>query len=125
MKQPLKQIDAYSIDSSTNNRRYRKDRIIELAKLLTEDLEKEKRKEESLCQVCYYDKSRIGGAAITFRPCGCCGKEQCYASTCTDVLCLDCAKELTLCKHCGALIDLTKTHWKTTKEILDKMEGIK
>jgi len=31
----------------------------------------------------------------------CCGKDQLYGNTRTDALCLECAQETMLCKHCG------------------------
>ena len=52
------------------------------------------------CKACFY-ASRIGGAAITVRPCMSCGSREHYGSTNTDVLCSKCANAGDLCKHCG------------------------
>ena len=77
-----------------------------LAENLKKDPDGKNRHKKQLCKVCYYTRgSRIGGAAITFRDCGVCGKEQSYGSTTTDALCLECAREQMLCKHCGADIN--------------------
>jgi len=81
--------------------------IIEAGIKLASDPEKKERKKNSLCPICHYWKnSRIGGAAITFKPCGICEKEMCFSSTCTDKICPECALENQLCKQCGADIDL-------------------
>jgi len=52
------------------------------------------------CKACFY-ASRLGGAAITTRPCMSCGSREVYGSTNTDVLCAPCATAGDLCKHCG------------------------
>lgn len=44
---------------------------------------------------------RVGGAAVTTRPCGLCGVDQGFGSTCTDALCISCASVNELCKHCA------------------------
>ncbi|MFY2597064.1 hypothetical protein ACOTHJ_13500 [Achromobacter xylosoxidans] len=92
---------------------------IKYAQALTTDPEADKRKEECLCQVCYYHSQRygrVGGAACTSRPCMCCDKVMNFASTLTDVLCKDCAKETDLCCRCGADMNLhERTSWPTPK----------
>lgn len=52
------------------------------------------------CKACFY-AGRIGGAAMTYRPCMSCGARTLYGSTNTDVLCAPCATDGDLCKHCG------------------------
>ena len=89
----------------TNLAAMRKRSILESARKLTDDPDREARVEKCLCVVCHYG-SRLGGAAITNQPCMSCGKDQTFSSTDTDVLCLDCAKAGRLCAHCGADIDL-------------------
>lgn len=62
------------------------------------------------------EKDYADGAAITLEPCMRCGEMQTYGSTNTDALCLPCAKETGLCKHCGgdlALRERRKT-WPTS-----------
>ena len=71
-----------------------------------EDPQREKRLEESLCTGCFYEKSRIGGAAITFRQCAFCTEMLNSGNTNIDIMCRDCAKAAGLCRHCGCDIDM-------------------
>lgn len=80
--------------------------LLKMAARLSADIEKEQRLAQHLCKACYYRGPSIGGAAITVAACGCCGKEETYATTCTDALCLTCAQTHSLCKHCGGDIDM-------------------
>lgn len=88
---------------------YNKAHINEItAKLIKyySDEEKAIRKSKNLCKCCfYYNTSRIGGAAITTRPCAECDTEMHFGNTCTDIFCDKCANKLNLCKHCGAKMD--------------------
>jgi hypothetical protein len=52
------------------------------------------------CKACFYS-GRLGGQAITARPCMSCTSREVYGSTNTDVLCAACATAGDLCKHCG------------------------
>lgn len=79
--------------------------LVERAKSLAEDRQRGQRIAEGLCPACYYLRVRVGGSAITRRPCGACGEPQTYASTATDVLCSPCAKSYGLCRRCGADLD--------------------
>ena len=49
---------------------------------------------------------------MTTRPCAICHKDVLYGSTCTDVLCDECAKLHDLCKHCGADRELRRNRRK-------------
>lgn len=88
---------------------------------LADDMKNDPRKDERLaqheCKACFYS-SRIGGAAMTTRPCMSCGKVEMYGSTATDVLCMDCAKKHALCKHCGGDLNMKagRKNWPTPKE---------
>lgn len=66
---------------------------------LLNDSDKEEREKVSECKYCYYSRN-IGGASCTTRDCACCGKTMHFGSTNTDSLCLDCANQHFLCKHC-------------------------
>lgn len=73
----------------------------------TTDNNRSARRASLECKTCYYIyTSRIGGAAMTTRPCGICSVEQLYSSTNTDKICLNCAKNYSLCKYCGADLEL-------------------
>lgn len=79
--------------------------VLDRAREIAEDTRKEERLKRHECKACFYS-SRIGGAAMTTRPCMCCGKELMHSSTATDVLCLDCARQHSLCKHCGGDLEM-------------------
>lgn len=70
------------------------------------DTQKAQRLKYHVCKHCYYVVNRIGGAAITTKPCRICDTPQTYSSTFTDTLCMDCAKHNGLCKQCGGDIDM-------------------
>ena len=71
------------------------------------DPEKKKRlNEDVLCKFCYYyGTGRIGGQVFTTVPCAECEEDMTFPSTCTDVLCKECAKEIGNCKRCGQKLD--------------------
>jgi ribosomal protein S27E len=79
--------------------------VVELAEKMIKDPQKAGRLAAQECKACHYS-SRIGGCAMTTRPCMSCGEDQMYGSTNTDVLCLSCAKKHKLCKHCGGDLDI-------------------
>lgn len=106
MNQPKREWNKEDIRNST----YRnKSHIEEMTKKMIRyyaDDNKSSRKSKHLCKYCFYiNTSRIGGCAITIRPCSNCEKEMPFSNTCTDVFCNKCAEELKLCKHCGAKMD--------------------
>jgi len=71
------------------------------------DLDRAKRMERHECRWCFYARSsRIGGQAITNKPCESCGVDQCYSSTQTDRVCRPCGVRLNICVSCAADIDL-------------------
>lgn len=84
---------------------------LKMAEKLTNDPDRERRMERYTCVSCFYIP-RMGGAAVTFQPCACCGQKQGYGSTNTDALCLECAKKHKLCKHCMGDIDLRERRRK-------------
>lgn len=76
-------------------------------KAYDEDKSRKYRLEEGLCKYCYYIMKghTFAGQMITHTNCHECGKEMVFPTTMTDALCLECAKKLNLCKHCGATMD--------------------
>lgn len=76
-------------------------------KAYDEDKSRKYRLEEGLCKYCYYIMRghTFAGQMITHTNCHECGKEMVFPTTMTDALCLECAKKLNLCKHCGATMD--------------------
>ncbi len=75
------------------------------AEEVTNDARKQERLSSHECKACFYS-SRIGGAAMTSRPCMSCGSVEMYGSTNTDVLCRSCATQHELCKHCGGDLEI-------------------
>lgn len=94
--------------------------ITNLAENINTDANKSLRISQCECKACFYVKSaggRIGGAAMTTRACMSCAKETMYGSTNTDVLCLICATEHSLCKHCGGDLEMRsgRRKWPVSK----------
>ena len=71
-----------------------------------DDVKKKLRLASGSCRWCYYMASKIGGSAMTTQPCGICGEDQMYGSTCVDRICLPCGKKQELCVHCGGDIKM-------------------
>lgn len=81
--------------------------MVASARGMLEDGERAERLRKQKCVACYYwNKNRIGGAAITTRPCGICEVEMTFGNTCTDVLCEKCARKHRVCLQCGADMEL-------------------
>lgn len=106
--------DRYLLVSNTNRAKSRVDSALALAQRLTDDSDKTARLGAQLCKACHYF-SRMAGAACTAQPCACCASPQMYGSTATDVLCHSCAKEHSLCKHCGGDLEMrvARRKWPT------------
>lgn len=80
---------------------------IERAERAFADLDREKRLERQECRWCYYaHPSRLGGAAITHKPCDTCNEVMTFSNTCTDRICKPCGERLGLCVRCCADINL-------------------
>lgn len=80
------------------------------------DGRKAERRARLECVACFYG-GRIGGAAMTSRPCMCCGSRELYSSTATDALCRPCATAGDLCKRCGGDREMRvrRRVWPTAK----------
>lgn len=107
MQQPKRELTLDDVRHYTHfNRKSLKD-WIERAERAWADLDREKRLERHECRWCFYAMStRIGGAAMTNKPCDRCETVMQFASTSTDRLCRPCGEKLGLCVSCGADIDL-------------------
>lgn len=103
MNQPKANIDTVSVQRATDHAKYYVETTAEQLMRYWQDPERKDRLASGECRFCFYMmRGRIGGAAMTSRPCAVCEKDVIYGSTNTDVLCLPCATEHQLCKHCGA-----------------------
>lgn len=100
--------------------------VLELAAQMTNDPDKATRIEAHLCKACFY-ASRMGGAAMTMRTCGCCGSEELYGSTDTDAFCKPCATKNDLCKHCGGDIEMRvrRKNWPNSDKVLQPSDQTK
>lgn len=103
MRQDFKaNISQCSVERATDYAKYISEDYVAKSLQFLSDGNKADRIRRGLCKTCFYFRlSRVGGAAMTSRPCGICGEEQHYGSTATDPLCLACANEWKLCKQCG------------------------
>lgn len=112
MRQPAKVLTpATAVLASAKAKAVGRD-YVRMAERFNSDSDKQARKSRHQCKTCWYILGKVGGAAMTVRPCACCAEEQTYGSTCTDVLCLKCAKEHELCAHCGGDIDMRERRKK-------------
>lgn len=108
MKARRKKCDNATIEFATYSAKSRIFKTIELANKYKIDPRKKERHDSQLCPVCFYNKSRIGGAAMTQIQCAECEEELSFSNTNVDVMCKNCAKQYNLCKHCGGDIDAKK-----------------
>lgn len=108
MQRPYRPLSPSSMEHATRIANAKVQEWLTRASKLTEDPDKAQRLAAHRCKACYYGGARIGGAAVTSQPCGCCGKEQTYSSTATDALCLSCAEQHHLCKQCGGDLEMDK-----------------
>lgn len=107
MQRPKAKIDAYSVESATTRAIDWRESVVKSAIGVLTDHEKDHRLKLCLCVTCYYvNNSRIGGSAITNRPCGVCEQDMTFCNTCTDVVCSECGKQHELCVRCGADLKL-------------------
>ena len=117
MERAAPEFDEYLLLSHTDSARRRVDNAIKLARDLENDSDKDGRLLRQRCKACHYFTG-IAGQAFTTQPCACCGKPQTYSSRSTDVLCMECAKEHDLCKHCGGDIEMRtqRRDWPVTAQ---------
>ncbi len=101
MNRPARRLDIVAMVSATDRADSYMAEYIKTAQRLQDDPEREKRITTNQCRYCFYASGRIGGAAMTSQPCSGCGTVQTFGNTNVDVLCPPCAKEHSLCCHCG------------------------
>jgi hypothetical protein len=106
-------VEAAFIYRATDQAKFAVAETIRNAQKLQEDSDRAKRHAKAECLACFYLWGRIGGAAITTTQCGRCETEITFGNTCVDVLCLECAKRLGLCVHCGGDMELKHRRKRT------------
>lgn len=118
MREPYKpNVDNLGISNRTYTQRYYADEIVKRAAIIAGDTKRTERLAKCECVLCF-TSGRVGGAMCTTTICGLCDEVLHFGSTCTDVLCPECAKKHGLCKHCGGDIDLKQRRkpWIKPKE---------
>lgn len=99
-------VDLASVEFRNSGHRHMINHYRSFLKKVDEDADRKKRLLSALCPVCYYNQSRIGGAACTRAQCAFCDAILNSGNTNIDVMCQRCAASYGLCKHCGADVDL-------------------
>jgi hypothetical protein len=105
MKRDPRPITPKSVASATLISSSRVKSAMKLAEKLRDDPDRERRLASHRCLACFYFTG-LAGQAFTQRDCGACGCSQTYPSTSTDALCMPCAQDRFLCKHCGGDLEL-------------------
>lgn len=101
-----KKIDAVAVlFQTTQNDIYIRERIKE-AHAMEHDTDRVARRKDCLCKFCHYRGSVIAGQAFTDGECGICRTPIQSSNTYIPVLCRDCAKKHSLCRQCGADMEL-------------------
>lgn len=77
-------------------------RAVAIARQYEVDGKRVERLEQGICQACFYlRQNRIGGQAMTNKPCDLCGTLLHSGNTNIDDLCQNCAVTHELCRQCG------------------------
>lgn len=100
MEQRAMTMSETTMVSATVSAQRRVKEWLDHAQAVQTDAQKVERLARLECKACFY-AGRMGGAAMTYRPCMSCASRELYGSTNTDVLCAPCATAGDLCKHCG------------------------
>jgi len=103
MREPIqRKVDLSSVQWATDHAQH----YFAVCKATAEDADRDARREAAQCGMCYYSKSRVGGAMCTTALCGLCSEQMHFGNTCVDVLCKVCAKKHRLCLHCGGDVEM-------------------
>lgn len=105
MEQKKRKFDLATVMSATGMNQLH---LREMRKRLEDhdnDIDKKLRLEKGECKFCFYMRRKVGGAAMTNKPCNSCGEMQTYPSTCTGAVCKECGKKYRVYTHCGGDIN--------------------
>lgn len=101
MNRPKRRVDLCSVlDASARAAEW-----FQKMEKMVQDADRETRLMFQECPVCFASQ-KAGGAELTMIPCAICEKELNFGNGCVDVMCLECAREKRLCKHCGGDIEM-------------------
>ena len=96
----------YKYESATSDKKGYVKWLRELVQQIDNDTDKAGRISAAECPVCYYRKSKIGGARMTFRECAFCSGRISSGNTTIGIACVPCAKQHGICSFCGADLNL-------------------
>lgn len=99
----------------TDQAKHRYNYIMNLAETLHDDPKKDERLKAQECKVCFYT-TKVAGNRVTSTTCTLCETQLTHATTSCDALCIVCAKENNLCKHCAGDIDMKQRRNKRPHE---------
>lgn len=116
MNFPARKMDVVAMVSATGMACNFINDVLDRADRLRTDSARADRLAKQECKSCFYVAGKIGGAAMTNSSCGLCGKPLMFGSTCIDAICPECAKEHSLCKHCGGDLEMRigRRKWPTS-----------
>jgi hypothetical protein len=110
-------VDRSYIERSNADAKHRLNYMRKFVEQCDTDPDRQRRRDAGVCRICWYQKSRIGGAAVTMRQCAFC-HDVCHSgNTNVDVLCKACAVSYGLCSHCGADIEYVNKRSRLLPEI--------
>ena len=112
-------LDTAFIEYKTEMQKHEIEMVLKLADEFINDPLRKDRLNAQECKPCFYE-SRLAGNSATATKCACCEKKMYFGSTDVDILCIDCAKKLDLCKHCGG--DIESKHRRKHRS-LNKCKG--
>lgn len=101
-------VDSKRVSRATSQALKRKCDIRTQASNLIHDPDLGARTNTQKCVVCFYLNHRIVQQAFFSQPCGICEVPQTYCNSDTNILCLKCAQEHGICRHCGADFNLNE-----------------
>ena len=105
MRNPAQKMTPAFMKTVTMRGNRRLENQIRLMERVRDDTERDKRLASQQCRGCYYGE-RVVTHAMTEQACMSCDAIKLFNNSDTDVLCQPCAVQGSLCKHCGADIDL-------------------
>lgn len=99
--------------------------VLELAFVIIDDIDSTNRLKAQYCQACFYLKQSnlgVADATVTEVECGLCDTIETYEDTNTDVICMECASDHSLCKKCGGDINMDRLResWPAATKIEDR-----
>lgn len=103
MRHENKELTVKDVIDSTYNTKMKAQAFLKTMNDFQTDVQLAERVSLGLCTYCMYiEKNIVGGQAITHTSCSICNSVLVFHSTIVDRLCLNCAIDNSLCKHCSS-----------------------